>query len=267
MTTRVALFGAGGRMGGVLAKMVIEADDLTLAGAYERSSHPDIGRDVGVISGLSVQKQVLSSLPDRIEADVVMDFSLPEGTAQLLRVLRGRPLPLICGTTGLSESIRDEVAMLAMRAPVVWSPNFSSGVNLLFHLVRRAVAGMGSDVEVEVEEIHHRNKKDSPSGTALRLVEEAALALKSDIDPVTIFGRQGEIGARPHHQIGVHALRGGDVVGEHTVFLFGNGERLELTHRTSGREALASGALKAARWVGAQQPGLYGMLDVLGIQP
>ena len=126
MTTRVALFGAGGRMGGVLAKMVIEADDLTLAGAYERSSHPDIGRDVGVISGLSVQKQVLSSLPDRIEADVVMDFSLPEGTAQLLRVLRGRPLPLICGTTGLSESIRDEVAMLAMRAPVVWSPNFSS---------------------------------------------------------------------------------------------------------------------------------------------
>jgi 4-hydroxy-tetrahydrodipicolinate reductase len=265
MTTGLAINGAAGRMGRTLLSLIEQAPDLSLAGAFEQDNHPQLLEDSGALIGKPQSGLPLTVLPGRIEADVVIDFSLPGGTERLLDVLETHPLPLICGTTGLSEAQQKRLHNLAAYAPVVFAPNFSTGVNVLFDLVRRAARLLKDEIEAEVTEIHHKHKKDAPSGTAARLVEILADELSVPQDGGIRHGREGLVGERPRAEIGVHALRGGEVVGEHTVYLFGNGERLELTHKLQGREALAGGALVAARWALGKPAGLYSMTDVLGL--
>jgi 4-hydroxy-tetrahydrodipicolinate reductase len=200
-----------------------------------------------------------------VGVDVAVDFSSHEASAPLARLAAARKLPLVIGTTGHTAAERKEVLALTKKIPIVWAGNYSVGVNLLNFLTRRAASVLGSRYNVEIVEMHHRDKKDAPSGTAEKLIEIVREARRLSQDRV-VHGRHGLVGARPEEQIGVHALRGGDVVGDHTVIFAGDGERLELTHKASSRAIFAAGALAAAKWVKGQKPGLYGMDDVLGLK-
>lgn len=203
----------------------------------------------------------LSAVASIAEADVVIDFSHPDWTGPLLSRLLTEPRPLVVGTTGLSPEIRAEIVRLSERVPVVLAPNTGTGVNVLRCLVQKAAEALGSGWDIEVLEMHHRRKVDAPSGTAWMLLE--ALGERSD----AVASRVGETGARTDAEIGIQTLRGGDVVGEHTVYLIGEGERLELTHRAWSRDTFARGALRAARWLleDGRPPGLYSMADVLDL--
>lgn len=200
-----------------------------------------------------------------VGVDVAVDFSSHEASAPLARLAAARKLPLVIGTTGHTPAERKEVLALTKKIPIVWAGNYSVGVNLLNFLTRRAATVLGSRYNVEIVEMHHRDKKDAPSGTAEKLIEIVREARRLSEDKVA-HGRHGLVGARPEEQIGVHALRGGDVVGDHTVIFAGDGERVELTHKASSRTIFAVGALAAAKWVKGQKPGLYGMDDVLGLK-
>lgn len=264
MGTKVAIFGAAGRMGRMLCRLAEENPDLDLVAAIDYEGHPEMGKSIAPLCGADTTEVRLSSLADGIDAQVVVDFSLPEATGKLLETLKRNPLPLICGTTGLTDELKKQLNELSEKVPVVFAPNFSTGVNLLFELAERATQVMGDDVDIEIMEIHHRHKKDAPSGTAVGLLEGIVEKGAYDLEQDTIYGRKGISGERPQKQIGVHALRGGEVVGEHTVFLFASGERLELTHRAQSREAFAKGALLAAGWVAnKKEAGMFNMRDVL----
>jgi 4-hydroxy-tetrahydrodipicolinate reductase len=197
--------------------------------------------------------------------DVAVDFSHHDATAPLARLAASRKVPLVIGTTGHTPAERQEIAALAKKIPIVWAGNYSVGVTLLNFLVRRAAKTLGGNYNVEIVEMHHRDKKDAPSGTAEKLIEIVREARRLGPDRVT-HGRHGLVGARPEDEIGVHALRGGDVVGDHTVIFAGSGERVELAHKASSRTIFAAGALLAAQWVKGTKPGLYGMDDVLGLK-
>ena len=200
--------------------------------------------------------------------DVVIDFSLPETTDALIKAVVSTKKPLVVGTTGHDEPARGRIARAANEVPLLLAANFSIGVNALFWLARQAATVLGSDFDLEVIEAHHRQKKDSPSGTARRLVEVLAEARQLILERDVRHGRAGDVGPRGATEIGVHSVRGGDLVGEHTVLFAGMGERLELTHRTSNRETFAAGALRAAAWLAGQKPGrIYNMEDVLGLRP
>lgn len=266
MSLDIAINGAGGRMGRMLLELVDQARDLRLAACFEHERHSDLGRDVGELIGTGKQGITLTATPESLAADAVVDFSLPEGTRRLIESLQASPLPLICGTTGLDEEIEKDLLQLATKVPVIWAPNFSTGVNLLLGLAAKAAEVLSPEVEIEISETHHRYKRDSPSGTAARLVEVLAAAAGSKLNKDVIHGRSGIAAERPKRQIGVHALRGGEVVGEHTVHFFAEGERLELTHRAESRAAFAAGALNAARWCIGRKPGMYAMTDVLNLK-
>jgi 4-hydroxy-tetrahydrodipicolinate reductase len=197
--------------------------------------------------------------------DVVVDFSSHDATAPLVKLAAAKKIPVVIGTTGHTPAERKEITAYAKKTPIVWAGNYSVGVNLLNFLTRRAAEVLGSSYNVEVVEMHHRDKKDAPSGTAEKLIAVVREARRLAEDKV-VHGRHGLVGARPADQIGVHALRGGDVVGDHTVMFAGDGERVELTHKASSRMIFAQGALKAAQWVAGRKPGLYGMDDVLGLK-
>jgi 4-hydroxy-tetrahydrodipicolinate reductase len=199
-------------------------------------------------------------------ADVVIDFTHAEATRSVVEICAAEGRRLVIGTTGQDAATRNFVAETATRLPVVFAPNFSVGVNALFWLTRQAVRILGADYDLEVVEMHHRLKKDAPSGTARGLVEILAEERQLDYETQVVHGRVGMPGERPAAEIGVHALRGGDVVGDHTVIFAQTGERLELTHKASSRDTFARGALRAAHWLMAQPPGLYSMLDVLGLR-
>jgi 4-hydroxy-tetrahydrodipicolinate reductase len=198
-------------------------------------------------------------------ADVVIDFTHHEASARHAELCAARGVAHVIGSTGFTPEARARVEVAARKVPVVLSPNMAVGVNVLFDLVRRAAATLGDGFDVEIVELHHRKKKDAPSGTAEKLAEVAARALGREPREVLAYERHGIIGERPAREIGVQTLRGGDVVGEHTVFFCGEGERLELTHRATSREQFARGAVRAARWVVGKPPGLYDMADVLGL--
>lgn len=197
--------------------------------------------------------------------DVVIDFSSHDATAPLAKFVAAKKIPLVIGTTGHTPEERKEITALAKKTPIVWAGNYSVGVNLLNFLTRRAAEVLGAAYNVEIVEMHHRDKKDAPSGTAEKLIAVVREARRLNEDKV-VHGRKGLVGARPTDQIGVHALRGGDVVGDHTVMFAGDGERVELTHKASSRTIFAQGALKAALWVKGRKAGLYGMDDVLGLK-
>ncbi len=203
--------------------------------------------------------------PHAANCDVVIDFSLREATQGIAELAAEHGKPIVIGTTGHSPAEKESIAALSTRIPMIWAGNYSTGVNLLFHLARIAAEVLGEDFDAEIVEAHHRHKQDAPSGTAERLLE--VLRETRGLEPEAIVhGRSGILGERPRDQVGSHALRGGDVVGDHLVWFAGEGERVELTHRATDRKIFAAGALRAARWAVKQSPGLYSMQDVLGLQ-
>ena len=268
MSVRMAVNGAAGRVGRSVIDIIVKDPEAELGAAIDAADCPALGKDAAVLS-TGVQKTgvvVTDDIDAAVSAvQVVIDFSSPQGTRALLSACALRSVPCVVGTTGLDESGLQGVHALSRTAAVVVAPNFSLGVNTLWHLAARAVELLGPGFDIEIVEMHHRNKEDAPSGTALRLLQAVAKARGIDPDKVAVYGRSGRPGARTAKEIGVLALRGGDVVGEHTLVLAGPGERLELSHRAHGREVFAQGAVRAAYWVVKQGAGLYDMADVLGL--
>jgi 4-hydroxy-tetrahydrodipicolinate reductase len=266
---RVVVCGAAGRMGGRVLHAVRSEQGMEVAGATERPDAAQVGQDAGAVAGMSpVGVKISGSLEAALErgADVVVDFTAPAASLRHAQVCAARRVALVIGTTGLSAQARAEIATLAREVPIILAPNMSVGVNVLFRLLGQAARALGPSYDVEIIEMHHRAKKDAPSGTALRLAEVAAEALDADLRSVAVYERHGDTGARRAGTIGVQALRGGDVVGDHTVYFLAEGERLELTHRATSRDNFARGAVRAARWVVGKPPGLYDMQDVLGFK-
>jgi 4-hydroxy-tetrahydrodipicolinate reductase len=264
---KVVVTGIAGRMGTQIARLVRATEGMALAGAVERPGAA-VGQDAGVLAGVGpVGVPVVDDLSKALAgADAVIDFTSHEASARHAEACAERGVPLVIGSTGFTPDARARVVQAARRIPVVLSPNMSVGVNVLFELVRQAAAVLGDAYDVEIVEIHHKKKRDAPSGTAVRLGEVAAEALGRDPKDALAFSRHGILGERPPWQIGVQTLRGGDVVGEHTVFFCGEGERLELTHRATSRDQFARGAVRAAQWVPGRPAGLYDMADVLGLR-
>ena len=264
---RVVVCGVAGRMGGRVLHAVRGEEGMLVVGATERPDSPQVGLDAGAVAGGPLAGVPVSgSLEAALErgADVAIDFTAPAAAPHHAQVCAARKVALVLGTTGIAAQARAEIAGRAREVPIVLAPNMSVGVNALFRLVGEAARALGPAYEVEIVETHHRGKKDAPSGTALRLAEVAADALKLDRGTAFVYERRGETSARRPGTIGLQALRGGDVVGDHTVFFLADGERLELTHRATSRDNFARGAVRAARWVTGKPPGLYDMQDVLG---
>ncbi len=267
----IVVAGVGGRMGQTIARLVAEAEDLVLLGATEADSHPWCGsslKEAGIPADCSVKNSLESAL-ELCEGEipvVVIDFTLPKATLQNAKAAVEKKVPMVVGTTGFSKEETQELRELLQNIPSVWAPNMSVGVNLLFNLVEQVASILDDEYDVEIVEIHHRFKKDAPSGTALRLAERVAKGRGVNLDEAGVFGRKGITGERKRGEIGVMALRAGDVVGEHTVTFGALGERVELTHKAHSRETFARGAIKAARWVADKSPGIYGMDQVLGLK-
>jgi len=263
----VVVTGAAGRMGRENVRQVLATPGLKLFGAVERPG-PAVGQDAALLagqpsSGVRIVEDLGAALPG---AGVVVDFTHFEASAAHAERCADAGVPLVIGSTGFTPEARARVAMAARRIPVVLAPNMSVGVNVLAELVKQAAAVLGEAYDVEIVELHHKKKKDAPSGTAVWLAEVAAEALHRDPRADLTFTRSGMIGERPAREIGVQTVRGGDIVGEHTVYFCGDGERLELTHRATAREQFARGAARAALWLPGRAPGLYGMADVLGFR-
>ncbi len=265
---KAVVTGAAGRMGTQIVRLVRATEGMALSGAVERPGAPQVGQDAGVVAGIGpVGISVADDLAKALGgADVVVDFTAHEASARHAEICAERGVPIVIGSTGFTPEARSRVAAAAKRIPVVLAPNMSVGVTVLFDLVRQAAKVLGDGYDVEIVEIHHKKKRDAPSGTAVRLGEVAAEALGRDPKDALAYARHGILGERPPWQIGVQTLRGGDVVGEHTVFFCGEGERLELTHRATSREQFARGAIRAAQWIAGKRPGLYDMADVLGLK-
>ena len=253
---RVAVAGSSGRMGRALVEEVLKDGELTLAAALDIVSGPAIG---GVGVSVDVDAAVAA-------ADVLIDFTRPAGTLAHLEACERGGKAIVIGTTGFTETEKQRIAQAAKNIPVFMSPNFAVGVNVMFKLVEVAARALGDAYDIEIIEAHHRHKVDAPSGTALRLGEIVAGALDRDLARVAVHGRAGEPGARPGKEIAFHAIRGGDIVGEHTVLFAGTGERVEVTVRSSSRATYALGALRAARFLKGRRNGLYDMPDVLGLR-
>lgn len=261
----IVIVGARGRMGQALTCCVLESDDLTLVGAVDRSDSPGLGDDVARLCGLpDCGVHVVDELrPPR--SSIVVDFSLPGATDANVRRCLEAGVPLVLGTTGIGPESRELLKSAGKDIPIVSAPNFSVGITLLLQLATKAARALGPEYETEIVELHHRHKRDAPSGTALRIGKSIAEALGRDFDGVAVRSRDKTETQRTREEIGLAALRGGDSVGEHTVMFLGEGERLELVHRATDRGIFARGALRAARWVADRPPGLYDMADVLGI--
>jgi 4-hydroxy-tetrahydrodipicolinate reductase len=271
MTVRLAIAGAGGRMGQALVETTLADPDLALASALDVTGSPALGRDtaerIGRASGVRVTSDVGQALAG---ADVLIDFTRPEGTLAHVAACEAAGVAMVIGTTGLDGGQKTRIAAAAKRIAIVLAPNMSVGVNVLAELTRIAAERLGASFDIEVLEMHHRHKVDAPSGTALLLGEAAARGSGVSLDDHAVYARQGVTGARKAGAIGFAALRGGDVVGEHTVIFAGPGERVELTHRATSRQNFAAGALRAARFVAERrargESGLYDMTDVLGLR-
>jgi len=251
---KIAIAGAGGRMGRTLIEAVLADRGFSLAAAFDVPGSPAVGQEVGSI-------RITSDPKASAAADVLIDFTRPEGTLEHLR----HASAMVIGTTGFSPAQKKTIEEAAKRMPIAMAANFAVGVNAAYKLAETAAQILGDGYDVEIIEAHHRHKVDAPSGTALRLGEVVAKALNRKLSDVARHGRAGETGERPEKQIGFHAIRGGDIVGEHTVIFAGQGERLEVTVRSQSRMTYAAGALRAARFLQNRAPGLYDMADVLGL--
>jgi len=262
---KLAIAGVCGRMGSAILKLALSDPAFEVAGGLERKGHPMVGKALdALLSGVPPSCRISDDMAQVIDrADVLVDFTEPAATLEHFRLAADRGKAIVIGTTGLSQNAIQEITK-ATGARVVQSPNMSVGVNLMFALVQQAASALTADYDVEILELHHKWKKDAPSGTAIRL-RQVIEAARPETTSIHVSGRDGLIGERKPGEIGVLAIRGGDIVGEHTVFFAGLGERLEITHRASSRDNFARGALLAAKWLTRQPPGLYDMNHVLGL--
>jgi 4-hydroxy-tetrahydrodipicolinate reductase len=264
---KVVIAGCSGRMGHALLESVFADAELVLHGAIDRPDSPQIGRDAGEqfgkVSGVKISHDVAAAL---VGADVLVDFTRPEPSLQYLEACRQAGVKLVIGTTGFSTEQKQQIESASRDIGIVFAPNMSVGVTLLINLVQSAAKVLAEGYDVEVIEAHHRHKVDAPSGTALRLGEAAASALGRDLETCAVYGREGVTGERDPNTIGFATVRGGDVVGDHTVLFAGIGERVELTHKASSRATFALGALRAAKFLEGRKAGLYDMRDVLGLK-
>jgi 4-hydroxy-tetrahydrodipicolinate reductase len=259
---RVAINGAAGRMGRRLVDLVSHEKGMKVVAALEQAGHPDLGRDAGELGGCG--KLGVSLASDwAAPADVLIDFSLPAAAAARAAEAAGKGVALVIGTTGLTADQKAAIAVAAKKVPVLHSPNMSVGVNLLFRLAAEVAASLGEEYDIEIIEAHHRFKKDAPSGTALRIAEEIAAATGRNVAKDAVYGRHGASAERKPGEIGIHAVRAGDIIGDHTVIFSGLGERIEIVHRAESRDTFARGALRAAKFLVGKRPGMYAMSDVL----
>jgi len=260
--------GAAGRMGGRIIHTIQQTAGISLGAACERPDHPAVGRDVGEVVGLPpLGVKVAGGLGSVLGAgDVVVDFTHHDASIGHLHQAAAARKPMVIGTTGFTAAEMESIRALARDIPCVQAPNMSMGVNLMFKVVEDMARVLGDAFDVEIIEAHHHHKKDAPSGTAMKLAQNVAGALKRNLDQVAVYERRGLIGERKPESIGIQTVRAGDIVGEHTVIFAGVGERLEVIHRAHSRDNFARGAVRAALWVVGQPPALYDMQDVLGLK-
>jgi 4-hydroxy-tetrahydrodipicolinate reductase len=270
MTTalhKVAVAGASGRMGQMLIEAIRASGDCQLAGALDIAASPAIGNDaaafLGVASGVPVSADLKAGLSG---SQVLIDFTRPEGTLAHLKVCRQLGVNAVVGTTGLSEEQKAQVADAARDIAIVMAPNMSVGVNVTFKLLEMAAKALATGYDIEIIEAHHRHKVDAPSGTALKMGEVIAQALGRDLKECAVYAREGVTGERDPSTIGFSAIRGGDIVGDHTVLFAGTGERIEITHKSASRATYAQGSLRAVRFLAGKKKGLFDMFDVLGLR-
>ena len=264
---KVAIAGAAGRMGRTLVEAVLRDATLELAAAFDIKGNPHFGKDAGELVGTPCGVKITDSVADALKgSEVLVDFTRPEGTMAHLAACRKQGVRHVIGTTGFDDAQKKDIAGAARDIAIAWSPNFSVGVNVAFRLLDVAAKALSDGYDVEIVEAHHRHKVDAPSGTALRMGEVVANALGRDLNRCAIYGREGVTGERKDETIGFATVRGGDLVGEHSVMFIGSGERLEISHRATSRANFANGALRAARFVLSRKNGLYDMADVLGLK-
>ena len=257
---KIVVAGAGGKMGRTLIEGVLDDKSLVFAAAFDVKGSPAVGTNIGGVKvGSDIRKAIAAG-------DVLVDFTRPEGTIEHLEVCARLGKSIVIGTTGFSDPLKKAILQAGRKIPIAMSPNFAVGVNAVFKLAEVAAEILGDDFDVEIVEAHHRQKIDAPSGTALKLGEIVAQALKRDLAKTAVYGRQGDTGVRPAKQIAFHAIRGGDIVGEHTVIFAGPGERVEVTIRSQSRMTYALGALRAVKFLRGRRAGLYDMNDVLGLK-
>ncbi len=263
---RIAIAGASGRMGRMLVEAVVAAPDCQLVGALDIATSPALGQDAGAYAGLHTGALITSDLGAGLrDAQVLIDFTRPEGTLAHLAVCRALGVKAVIGTTGFSPAQKAEVTAHAQHIALMMAPNMSVGVNVMLKLLDQAARALSTGYDIEVIEAHHRHKVDAPSGTALQMGEVLAHALGRELKDCAVYARHGVTGERDPSSIGFATIRGGDIVGEHTVLFAGTGERIEITHKSSSRVSYAQGSLRAARFLAGRTTGLYGMNDVLGL--
>ena len=260
--------GAAGRMGKRIIHMMQQNPEITLGGAFEMPGHPSIGEDAGQVAGAGyLDVAIAASLESAIDqGDVLIDFTSPQATLENVQTASDRSLAMVIGTTGISGEMVAEVEALAGKTRCVMAPNMSVGVNVMFKIAGEMARILGNEYDTEILEVHHRQKKDAPSGTAMRLAQILADTQGQDLDKIGVYERKGIIGKRSDEEIGIQTWRAGDITGEHTVMFGGIGERLELIHRAHNRDNFARGAVRAAVWLMEQPKGLYDMQDVLGLR-
>jgi len=266
--TNIAVTGAAGRMGKALIEACELAENAHLVAAVERAGSSVIGLDAGELAGIGKKNIAIADSVDAVidQTDVLIDFTTPDSTMANLAACRAANKRLVIGTTGLSEANKKAITDAAKDISIVFAPNMSVGVNLCLKLLDIAARVMNEDIDIEIIEAHHRHKVDAPSGTALAMGEVVASALGRDLKECAVYGREGHTGERDRVTIGFETIRAGDIVGEHTVMFAGIGERVEITHKASSRMTFAKGAVRAAKWLMAQEKGLFDMQDVLGLR-
>ena len=263
----VAVAGASGRMGQMLVEAVRADSAFSLAGALDVASSPSIGHDAGAYAGQTTGVAITADVRAGLQhSQVLIDFTRPEGTMAHLQVCRALGVGLVIGTTGFSDAQKAEIAEAAKHIPIMMAPNMSVGVNVTLKLLEMAAKALSTGYDIEIIEAHHRHKVDAPSGTALKMGEVIASALGRDLKDCAVYAREGVTGERDPSSIGFATIRGGDIVGDHTVLFAGTGERIEISHKSSSRATYAQGSLRAVRFLAGQQSGLFDMFDVLGLK-
>ncbi|MEO5794352.1 MAG: 4-hydroxy-tetrahydrodipicolinate reductase [Rhodoferax sp.] len=263
----VAVAGASGRMGHMLIEAIRDADDCVLAGALDLASSPQIGADAAAFLGHSTGVAITADLRDGLKnAKVLIDFTRPEGTMAHLRMCRSLGVNAVVGTTGFNDAEKTEIAEIAQHIAIMMAPNMSVGVNVTLKLLEMAAKAMSTGYDIEIVEAHHRHKIDAPSGTALKMGEVIAEAMGRDLKECAVYERYGITGERDPSSIGFATIRGGDIVGDHTVLFAGTGERIEISHKSSSRATYAQGSLRAVRFLANKRTGLFDMFDVLGLK-
>ncbi|MCC9596568.1 MULTISPECIES: 4-hydroxy-tetrahydrodipicolinate reductase [unclassified Rubrivivax] len=262
----IAVAGASGRMGRMLVEAVLDSEGCRLSGALDVPGSPALGQDAGAFLGRTTGVAVTADLRAGLAgADVLIDFTRPEGTLAHLALCRELGVRMVIGTTGFTPQQKAEIAAAAQQVGIVFAPNMSVGVNVVLKLLETAAKALADGYDIEIVEAHHRHKVDAPSGTALAMGEAVARALGQDLSEHAVFAREGHTGERQPGTIGFATIRGGDIVGDHTVLFAGTGERIEISHRSNSRANYAAGSVRAARFLVEHGPGLYGMADVLGL--